>query len=49
MTFEDVIERILRIDIVDEADAQIKAKKMISSTPTSSEPKLLTKYTAAKV
>lgn len=49
MTFEDVIERILRIDIVDEADAQIKAKKMISDTPTSGAPKLLTKYTVAQV
>jgi hypothetical protein len=46
VTFEDVIERILRIDIVDEADAQIKAKKTDSDAPTSGGPKLLTKYTA---
>jgi CBS domain containing-hemolysin-like protein len=46
VTFEDVIERILKMDIVDEADAQIKAIKMVSDAPTSGAPKLLRKYTA---
>jgi hypothetical protein len=39
-----VIERILKIDIVDEADAQILAKKTVDGTSTTGASKLITKY-----
>jgi len=39
-----VIERILKIDIVDEADAQIQAKKTIDGAPRPGASKLMTKY-----
>ena len=43
-----MIERILKIDIVDEADAQILAKKTVDGTSTTGASKLITKYAHLK-
>ncbi len=37
----------MRIDIADEADAQIKAKKTVAGASNTGASKLTTKYTAA--